>query len=88
MWNPKTPLAEGSIDVHAHLLPRDCYAIPVADGVRELTERAGELHLGDFPIAVTADQISSVTTMLADMDEHDIAVRAMLKKHGLEEKRD
>jgi aminocarboxymuconate-semialdehyde decarboxylase len=76
-WNPNAALAEGNIDVHAHLLPRDCYDIPVSRGVRALTERNGELHLGDFPIAVTADQISGVPTMLADMDDHDIAVRVI-----------
>jgi aminocarboxymuconate-semialdehyde decarboxylase len=71
-------LAPGHIDIHAHLLPEDCYEIPVSDGVRRLTERTdGELYLGDFPIAVTRDQISGVPRILSDMDAEDIAVRVV-----------
>lgn len=70
-------LAPGHIDIHAHLLPEDCYDIPAATGVRSLTERDGELHLGDFPIAVTRDQISGVGRILSDMDTEDIAVRVV-----------
>jgi aminocarboxymuconate-semialdehyde decarboxylase len=70
-------LAPGNIDIHAHLLPEDCYEIPTADGVRCLTERDGELHLGEFPIAVTREQISGVPRILADMDAEDIAVRVV-----------
>ncbi|BBY15784.1 amidohydrolase family protein [Mycolicibacterium litorale] len=77
MTSPST-LAPGHIDIHAHLLPEDCYEIPAADGVRRLAERADdELHLGDFPIAVTRDQISGVPRILADMDAEDIAVRVV-----------
>lgn len=70
-------LAPGHIDIHAHLLPEDCYEIPTADGVRCLTERDGELYLGEFPIAVTREQISGVPRILVDMDAEDIAVRVV-----------
>lgn len=71
-------LAPGHIDIHAHLLPEDCYEIPAADGTRRLAERTDdELYLGDFPIAVTRDQISGVPRILADMDAEDIAVRVV-----------
>lgn len=77
MTTPPT-LAPGHIDIHAHLLPEDCYEIPGADGARHLAERgADELYLGDFPIAVTRDQISGVPRILADMDDEDIAVRVV-----------
>ncbi|MGV9800209.1 amidohydrolase family protein [Mycobacterium sp. NPDC003449] len=76
-WNTASALARGSIDIHAHLLPEDCYGIPTADGVVELTERDGELHLGAFSIAVSRDQISGVPRILADMDAEDIAVRVV-----------
>jgi aminocarboxymuconate-semialdehyde decarboxylase len=71
-------LAPGHIDIHAHLLPEDCYEIPAADGPRALAERGGdELYLGDFPIAVTRDEISGVPRILADMDAEDLAVRVV-----------
>ncbi|WP_197377524.1 amidohydrolase family protein [Mycolicibacterium baixiangningiae] len=76
-WNSPAALAPGHIDIHAHLLPEDCYDIPAVDGVRSLTERDGELYLGEFPIAVTRDQISGVPRILADMDAEDIAVRVV-----------
>lgn len=73
-----SPLAPGHIDIHAHLLPEDCYEIPAADGTRRLAERTDdELYLGDFPIAVTRDQISGVPRILADMHAEDIAVRVV-----------
>jgi aminocarboxymuconate-semialdehyde decarboxylase len=76
--NTTSALAPGHIDIHAHLLPEDCYEIPAADGPRVLAERTGEeLYLGDFPIAVTRDQISGVGRILADMDAEDIAVRVV-----------
>lgn len=70
-------LAPGHIDIHAHLLPEDCYEIPSATGARCLNERDGELYLGEFPIAVTREQISGVPRILADMDGADIAVRVV-----------
>lgn len=76
-WNDASTLAPGHIDIHAHLLPEDCYEIPTHDGVRSLTERDGELHLGEFPIAVTRDEISGVPRILADMDAEDIGVRVV-----------
>ena len=75
--NSLPALAPGHIDIHAHLLPEDCYEIPVADGVLTISDRDGQLHLGDFPIAVTRDQISGVPRILADMDAEDIAVRVV-----------
>lgn len=74
---PIHELAPGHIDIHAHLLPEDCYEIPAAEGTRALTERGGELYFGEFPIAVTRDQISGVPRILADMDAEDIAVRVV-----------
>lgn len=74
---PIHELAPGHIDIHAHLLPEDCYEIPAAEGARALTERGGELHFGEFPIAVTRDQISGVPRILADMDVEDIGVRVV-----------
>ncbi|MGE2833252.1 amidohydrolase family protein [Mycobacterium sp. SMC-4] len=76
-WNTASELAPGHIDIHAHLLPEECYDIPSAGGTTALTERDGELHLGDFPIAVTREQISGVPRILADMDAEDIAVRVV-----------
>lgn len=70
-------LAPGHIDIHAHLLPEECYEIPTADGSRVMAERGDELYLGDFPIAVTRDQISGVPRILADMEAEDIAVRVV-----------
>jgi aminocarboxymuconate-semialdehyde decarboxylase len=75
-WNGSI-LQRGNIDVHAHMLPADCYDIPTADGVVTIADRGGELHLGDFPIAITADEISSTDHIIADMDARDIAVRVV-----------
>ncbi|KWX57109.1 amidohydrolase family protein [Mycobacterium sp. NAZ190054] len=76
-WNTASALAAGHIDIHAHLLPEDCYAIPTATGVTHLTDRDGELYLGEFSIAVTREQISGVPRILADMDAEEIAVRVV-----------
>lgn len=70
-------LHPGHIDVHAHLLPEQCYEIPGADGVTQLQERGGELHLGEFPIGTSRDQISCVDHILADMDAEGIGVRVV-----------
>ena len=74
-WKDGAALAPGAIDIHAHLLPQECYDIPVAGGVLSLTDRDGGLHLGEFPIAVTRDQLSGATAIVADMDAEGVAVR-------------
>jgi aminocarboxymuconate-semialdehyde decarboxylase len=77
-WSGRlTALRPGPIDVHAHLLPRQCYRIPVGDSEVELAERDGQLHLGGVPIAVSGVELSSVPRLLADMDAHDVAVRVV-----------
>lgn len=69
------PLLAGPIDVHAHLLDEDCYAIPTAHGDMVLTEVDGDLHLGEFPIRTDRRSLSDPAVMVADMDAVGISVR-------------
>jgi aminocarboxymuconate-semialdehyde decarboxylase len=72
-----TGLHSGSLDVHAHLLPRSCYRIPVGEGFVDIIARDDELHLGAVPMAVTEQELSSVPQMIANMDLRGIGVRVV-----------
>lgn len=76
-WRDGLKPVDGNIDVHAHMLPRDCFGIPTASGVVELVEHNGQLHFGEFPIAISAAEISQTTRLLADMDSVNLAVRVV-----------
>lgn len=65
------------IDVHAHLLPDDCYEVPSADGTAVIAEVDGRLVLDGFPIEVTREQLSSPRALVADMDRAGIWMRAI-----------
>lgn len=71
------PSGTRSIDIHAHLLPEECYEIPTADGTAVIHEVDGRLLLDDFPIEMTREALSSPAALLADMDRAGIWMRAI-----------
>jgi aminocarboxymuconate-semialdehyde decarboxylase len=67
----------GHLDVHAHLLPESSFTVPTADGSINITEKDGDLLLGETPMHVDATKLTSIERLVADMDEHGIAVRVV-----------
>ncbi|MDT5223930.1 MAG: aminocarboxymuconate-semialdehyde decarboxylase [Mycobacterium sp.] len=52
-------IAPGVIDVHAHWLARELFALPPGGPYDGMDERAGQLYLGDIPLSIG-------TTVVAD----------------------
>ena len=67
----------GPIDIHAHVLPENCLAIPTAGGELQLREHNGELHLGDLSLSIRTDTMYDLDLIIGDMDRYGVAVRAM-----------
>lgn len=65
------------IDVHAHLLPKEAWTIPKADGFVRITDREGDLHLGPTSIALDGPSLADPERMIADMDRCGIDVRVV-----------
>ena len=67
----------GPIDIHAHVLPENCLAIPTATGELQLREVNGELHLGNLSLSIRTVTMYDMDMILEDMDTYGLAVRAM-----------
>jgi aminocarboxymuconate-semialdehyde decarboxylase len=72
-----TPLAPGVIDVHAHWLPRDLFSLPGRGPHGEMTDRDGQLYLGDIPLSIATSSMSDVAAIRADMRSADLGVRVL-----------
>lgn len=70
-------LLPGPIDVHAHYLSDDVTVVPRGHGSLEVTERAGELHLGGTPMAITRGELSDPARIIAEMDAVGLATRVL-----------
>lgn len=72
-----TPLADGVIDVHAHWLPQDLFGLPGNGPHGAMTDRDGELYLGDIPLSIATSSMSDVAAIRADMQRADVGVRVL-----------
>ena len=72
-----TPLAPGVIDVHAHWLPRELFALPPGAPYGAMSDRDGELHLGEIPLSISASAMSDVDAIRADMLAAGVGVRVL-----------
>jgi aminocarboxymuconate-semialdehyde decarboxylase len=72
-----TGIADGLIDVHAHWLPRDLFALPEGAAYGEMHDRDGQLYLGDIPLSIRTSTMSDVAASITDMRDKGIGVRAL-----------
>ncbi|MET0699485.1 MAG: amidohydrolase family protein [Mycobacterium sp.] len=72
-----TPLAPGVIDVHAHWLPTDLFALPGSGPHGAMADRDGQLYLGDIPLSIATSAMSDVAAIRADMRSADVGVRVL-----------
>ena len=70
-------MRSGPIDIHAHVLPENCHAIPTATGELQLREVNGELHLGNLSLSIRTVTMYDLDMIVEDMDTYGLAVRAM-----------
>ncbi|GAA4711671.1 amidohydrolase family protein [Pseudonocardia yuanmonensis] len=71
------PLADGPVDVHAHWLPEELFALPPGAPYGPLHDRDGELHLGAVPLSIATRAMSDVPAIRADMAAAGIGVRVL-----------
>ena len=72
-----TALAGGVIDVHAHWLPPELFALPPGAPYGPMRDRDGELVLGEVPLSISARAMSDIDAILADMREAGVGVRVL-----------
>lgn len=72
-----TAVAGGVVDVHAHWLPRELFTLPPGASYGALTDRAGELHLGEVPLSIAATALSDVPAIRDDMRRARVGVRVL-----------
>ncbi|MER5646331.1 amidohydrolase family protein [Streptosporangium sp. NPDC002524] len=67
----------GIVDVHAHWLPRELFALPPGTPLGGMNERDGELFLGELPLSFPAAAMSDVGRLVADTARAGLGVRAI-----------
>ncbi len=72
-----TGVADGVIDVHAHWIPRELFALPGRGPHGEMNDRDGELYLGDLPLSIPTSAMSDVSAIRADMARAGVGVRVL-----------
>jgi len=70
-------LAAGVIDVHAHWLPPELFALPPGSPYGAMHERGGELFLGEIPLSISAQSMSDVAAIRQDMRAAGVGVRVL-----------
>lgn len=70
-------MSTGLIDVHAHWLPARLFHLPAGSPFGGMRDQDGELFLGDLPLSIRTEAMSDVNAIIADMDAHGIALRAL-----------
>ncbi|MFW6774157.1 amidohydrolase family protein [Nocardioides sp. CPCC 205120] len=75
---PTAPVVRaGVVDVHAHWLPRDLFDLPPGSPLPPLTDRDGELHLGDLPLTIPTAAMSDLDQVAADTDAAGLGSRVL-----------
>lgn len=67
----------GVIDVHAHWLPRQLFALPPGAPYGPMNDRDGQLYLGDLPLSIATEAMSNETAIIEDMARAGVAVRVL-----------
>jgi len=74
---PTADLRPGPIDVHAHWLPRDLFALPPGAPFGGITDRDGRMFIGDTPLSIDTRLMSDVDAIRADMEEKGVGARVL-----------
>lgn len=67
----------GSVDVHAHWLPKELFGLPPGSPLPPMHDRGGELHLGDLPLSIATEAMSDAQRVLTDMDSAEVDHRVL-----------
>lgn len=67
----------GPVDVHAHWLPAELFGLPPGAPYRPISDRDGQLFIGDIPLSIDSRLMSDVNAIRSDMDSTGIAVRVL-----------
>lgn len=70
-------LRPGPVDVHAHWLPRDLFALPPGAPFGGISDRDGKLFLGDVPLSIESRLMSDVDAIRDDMERQGIGARVL-----------
>jgi len=70
-------LAAGVVDVHAHWLPAELFALPPGSPYGAMHDRDGELFLGDIPLSISTKAMSDVAAIRQDMRAAGVGVRVL-----------
>ncbi|ARJ05259.1 2-hydroxy-3-carboxy-6-oxo-7-methylocta-2,4-dienoate decarboxylase [Cnuibacter physcomitrellae] len=70
-------LRPGPVDVHAHWLPRELFGLPPGAPFGAITDRDGELHVGETPLSIQTRLMSDVDAIRVDMDRAGIGARVL-----------
>ena len=70
-------LAAGVVDVHAHWLPPELFALPPGSPYGAMHDRDGELFLGDIPLSISTKAMSDVAAVRQDMRAAGVGVRVL-----------
>jgi aminocarboxymuconate-semialdehyde decarboxylase len=67
----------GPIDVYAHWLPEELFALPPGSPLPGLHGRDGQLHLGELPLSIETEAMSDPARVLADTDAAGLGSRVI-----------
>lgn len=70
-------LRDGPMDVHAHWLPNELFALPPGAPYGPISDREGQLYIGDIPLSIESRLMSDERAIRADMERAGIASRIL-----------
>jgi aminocarboxymuconate-semialdehyde decarboxylase len=70
-------LRPGPVDVHAHWLPRELFALPPGAPFGGITDRDGRLFLGDVPLSIETRLMSDLAAVRTDMERSGVGSRVL-----------
>ncbi|WZH52508.1 MAG: amidohydrolase family protein [Nocardioides alkalitolerans] len=70
-------LRPGVVDVHAHWLPADLFALPPGSPLPALRDSDGELHLGDLPLTIPTAAMSDLDQVARETDAAGLGSRVL-----------
>lgn len=70
-------LRDGPVDIHAHWLPGELFALPPGAPYGPITDREGQLYIGDIPLSIESRLMSDERAIREDMERVGIASRVL-----------
>ncbi|WP_405833877.1 amidohydrolase family protein [Streptomyces sp. NBC_01176] len=67
----------GVVDVHAHWLPRELLSLPPGFPLGGMSDRDGELYLGDSPLFFASTAMTDIDVVIADTVKAGLGARAV-----------